>query len=76
MVKVNVKWGKEKFDGVELDTSTSVETFKALLLSMTGVPVARQKLMVRVAALRFFRYDRRLILESKRFRLKGRGKVC
>jgi hypothetical protein len=35
-MKVSVKWGKEKFDDVELDTSGSVADFKALLLSMTG----------------------------------------
>jgi hypothetical protein len=36
MVKVTVKWGKEKFDDVELDTSDSVTAFKGILLSMTG----------------------------------------
>jgi ubiquitin carboxyl-terminal hydrolase 14 len=46
MVKVNVKWGKQKFEGIELDPSESVETFKALMMSMTGVPIERQKLMV------------------------------
>ena len=45
-IKMNVKWGKEKFTGVDLDPNESVETFKALLMSMTGVPVDRQKLMV------------------------------
>lgn len=36
MVKVLVKWGKEKYE-VELDTAGSVADFKALLLSLTGV---------------------------------------
>ena len=36
MVKVNIKWGKEKFQDVELDTSASVEAFKQQLCSMTG----------------------------------------
>ena len=36
MVKVNIKWGKEKFQDVELDTSGSVEAFKKQLCSMTG----------------------------------------
>ena len=38
MVKVNIKWGKEKFQDVELDTSGSVEAFKKQLCSMTGEP--------------------------------------
>ena len=44
MVAIIVKWGKQQFD-VELDTSQSVETFKAQLLALTSVPIERQKIM-------------------------------
>jgi hypothetical protein len=41
MVKVTVKWGKEKFDDVELDTSDSVTAFKGIPVDDT--PLARPK---------------------------------
>ena len=44
MVGVVVKWGKQTFE-VELDTSDSVETFKAQLFALTSVPIERQKVM-------------------------------
>jgi hypothetical protein len=42
---VSVKWGKQKFEGVELDTSAPVELFKAQLYALTQVPPERQKIM-------------------------------
>jgi len=44
MVGVIVKWGKQQFD-VEIDTSESVEVFKAQLFALTSVPIERQKIM-------------------------------
>ena len=44
MVAVVVKWGKNTYE-VELDTSDSVETFKAQLFALTSVPIERQKIM-------------------------------
>ena len=44
MVGVVVKWGKNTYE-VELDTSESVETFKAQLFALTSVPIERQKIM-------------------------------
>ena len=43
-IKLNVKWGKQKFE-VELDTSAPVELFKAQLFAITQVPPERQKIM-------------------------------
>lgn len=42
---VTVKWGKEKFPGVILDTSDDPSVFKAQLFALTGVPVDRMKIM-------------------------------
>jgi len=44
MVKVSVKWGKNKYD-VDIDTNENVETFKCQLFTLTGVPPDRQKIM-------------------------------
>nr|XP_008106856.1 PREDICTED: ubiquitin carboxyl-terminal hydrolase 14 isoform X2 [Anolis carolinensis] len=44
---VNVKWGKEKFDGVELNTDEPPMVFKAQLFALTGVQPDRQKVMVK-----------------------------
>jgi hypothetical protein len=44
-ITVTVKWGKQKFENVELDTSAPVELFKAQLYALTSVPPERQKIM-------------------------------
>ncbi|BFY99755.1 hypothetical protein BsWGS_02795 [Bradybaena similaris] len=44
--KVNIKWGKEKFEDVELNTDEPPEVFKAQLFALSGVHPARQKVMV------------------------------
>lgn len=44
-VTVSVKWGKQVFPDVTVDTSASVATLKAQLYTLTSVPVERQKLM-------------------------------
>lgn len=44
-VQVTVKWGKLKFENVELDTTSPVELFKAQLYALTQVPPDRQKIM-------------------------------
>lgn len=45
--KVKIKWmnGKKTLEDVELNKSQVPAAFKALLLSLTGVPIDRQKLM-------------------------------
>lgn len=52
MVKVTVKWGKEKFEDVELDTSSDLQTFKAVLFSLTNVPVPKQKVLYKGSVLK------------------------
>ncbi|XP_076001210.1 ubiquitin carboxyl-terminal hydrolase 14 [Genypterus blacodes] len=49
---VNVKWGKEKFDAVELNTEESPMVFKAQLFALTGVQPDRQKVMVKGGTLK------------------------
>eukprot|EP00164_Ancoracysta_twista_P000155 GFYU01000227.1.p1 GENE.GFYU01000227.1~~GFYU01000227.1.p1 ORF type:complete len:493 (+),score=178.67 GFYU01000227.1:67-1545(+) len=45
MVKVTVKWGKQKFEGVEIDPNDTGLVFKTQLWTLTSVPVERQKIM-------------------------------
>lgn len=44
---MSVKWQKELFTGVEIDTSQPPYVFKAQLYDLTGVPPERQKIMVK-----------------------------
>lgn len=46
-IKVKVKWsnGKTTLEGVELNKAEAPSVFKAQLMSLTGVPVDRQKIM-------------------------------
>ncbi|XP_060570508.1 ubiquitin carboxyl-terminal hydrolase 14-like [Ruditapes philippinarum] len=50
--KVNVKWGKEKFTDVELNTDEPPEVFKAQLFALSGVQPDRQKVMMKGAVLK------------------------
>uniref|UniRef100_A0A8D3E7T1 Ubiquitin carboxyl-terminal hydrolase n=1 Tax=Scophthalmus maximus TaxID=52904 RepID=A0A8D3E7T1_SCOMX len=49
---LNVKWGKEKFDAVELNTEEPPMVFKAQLFALTGVQPDRQKVMVKGGTLK------------------------
>lgn len=44
---VSVKWQKEVFPDVEIDTTQSPYVFKCQLYDLTGVPPERQKIMVK-----------------------------
>ena len=45
-VKVNIKWGKQMLNDVEVDLSEDVASFKVVIYSLTSVPVDKQKLML------------------------------
>ncbi|WCJ39589.1 Ubiquitin carboxyl-terminal hydrolase 6 [Euphorbia peplus] len=47
MLTVSVKWQKEVFSKVEIDTSQPPYLFKCQLYDLTGVPPERQKIMVK-----------------------------
>lgn len=44
---VKVKWGKENYPNVELDTDELPILFRAQLFALTGVQPERQKVMVK-----------------------------
>uniref|UniRef100_A0A1D1Y2F2 Ubiquitin carboxyl-terminal hydrolase n=1 Tax=Anthurium amnicola TaxID=1678845 RepID=A0A1D1Y2F2_9ARAE len=47
MVQVSVKWQKQTFPAVDIDTSQPPFVFKCQLYDLTGVPPERQKIMVK-----------------------------
>jgi ubiquitin carboxyl-terminal hydrolase 14 len=47
MIPVCVKWNKQTYEKVEIDTNKPVADFKNTLLSLTNVPIERQKLMAK-----------------------------
>jgi ubiquitin carboxyl-terminal hydrolase 14 len=47
MPTVSVKWQKQVFNGVEIDTEQLPYVFKCQLYDLTGVPPERQKIMVK-----------------------------
>lgn len=47
MFKINVKWGKQKFKDVELNTGEGAETFMNQLYSLSNVPVDKQKITIK-----------------------------
>ncbi|KAH6790132.1 ubiquitin-specific protease 6 [Perilla frutescens var. frutescens] len=47
MLTVSVKWQKEVFSKVEIDTAQPPYVFKCQLYDLTGVPPERQKIMVK-----------------------------
>jgi len=55
--KVKVKWGKETYDEVDLNTEEEPMVFKAQLFALTGVQPHRQKVMLKGAALKDETWD-------------------
>lgn len=47
MFKINVKWGKQTFKDVELDTTQDAETFMTQLYALSNVPVEKQKITIK-----------------------------
>lgn len=50
--QVKVKWGKEMFDSIDLNTDEEPVVFKAQLFALTGVEPHRQKVMIKGASLK------------------------
>ena len=42
-----MKWGKELFKDVELDTKESPDVFRAQIFALTGVPIDKMKLLLK-----------------------------
>ena len=46
-IKVNIKWGKQVFNDVEVNLDEEIEQFKAQVYAISNVPVDKQKVMVK-----------------------------
>ena len=46
-LNVKVKWGKQVFDSVDVDTDQPPIVFKSQLFALTNVPPDRQKVMMK-----------------------------
>lgn len=47
MFKISVKWGKQTYNDIELDTNQDALTFMTQLYALTNVPVDKQKIMIK-----------------------------
>jgi len=52
IILVKVKWGKELFSNVEVNTEEEPILFKAQLFALTGVQPERQKVMLKGTTLK------------------------
>lgn len=52
MIVVKVKWGRENFPGIDVNTDEEPLLFKAQLYALTGVQPERQKVMCKGLALK------------------------
>lgn len=46
-IKVNIKWGKKLFEGVEINMAEDIIMFKAQIYGLSNVPVDKQKVMAK-----------------------------
>lgn len=51
---VNIKWGKQTLNDVELDPTQDLVTFKVQVNSLTNVPVDKQKIMLKGKILKVY----------------------
>jgi len=79
MVRVTVKWNKQVFEDVELTLNGPVTAFKETLQGLTGVPMARQKLMCKGGWKGLLKDDADLsgsgITDGKEIKLMGTAEV-
>lgn len=54
---VKVKWGKELYPDIEVDTGEPPMVFKAQLFALTGVEPHRQKIMLKGATMKEDTWD-------------------
>ena len=60
-----MKWQKEVFEAVEIDTSQPPLVFKAQLYALSGVPPERQKIMVKGGMLKVQKTMAKLVKLNK-----------
>jgi len=69
--KIKVKWGKEVFSDVEVNTDEEPMVFKAQLMALTGVQPERQKVMLKGAILGDQSWDKVKLREGAMILMMG-----
>ncbi|KAG6655129.1 hypothetical protein CIPAW_05G194700 [Carya illinoinensis] len=71
---LSVRWQKELFKDVEIDTTQPPYVFKCQLYDLTGVPPERQKIMVKggLLKMRLLKLQRRDLFLLKIFQKKSK----
>ena len=69
--KIKVKWGKELFQDVEVNTDEEPMVFKAQLMALTGVQPERQKVMMKGAVLGDDSWDKVKMRDGAMFLMMG-----
>lgn len=71
LYKVKVKWGKEFYTDIELNTEEEPLLFKAQLFALTGVQPERQKIMLKGATIKDNSWDNIKLKEGATLLLMG-----
>jgi len=69
--KIKVKWGKELYNDVEVNTDEEPMVFKAQLMALTGVQPERQKVMLKGAILSDDSWDKVKVREGATVLMMG-----
>lgn len=70
-MKVSVKWGKETFKDVEVDTEQPPLVFKSQLFTLSGVPPDRMKVMIKGGLLKDDDWGKQLPKEGMSIMMMG-----
>jgi len=71
LFKIKVKWGKETFQDIEVNTDEEPIVFKAQLMALTGVQPERQKVMLKGAILTDASWDKVKLREGAMVLMMG-----
>eukprot|EP00892_Ulva_mutabilis_P003323 jgi/Ulvmu1/1362/UM011_0090.1 len=75
-IKVNVKWNKEIYKDVEVDLEEPPEMFKIQLMSLTGVPIERQKVLTKGGRLGDSEWGKVVLKDGMTIMMMGTAEVA
>lgn len=70
-MKLNVKWGKEVFNDIEVDLEQPPVVFKSQLFTLSGVPPERQKVMIKGGLLKDDEWGKQIPKEGMTLMMMG-----
>lgn len=75
-IKVNIKWNKELYKDVEVDLEEPPEMFKIQLMSLTGVPIERQKVLTKGGRLGDNEWGKAVLKDGMTIMMMGTAEVA